>query len=231
MKRKFPQPWSLTVSFAAWLAITGAVCPDVRADESAPLQFRLSDPEPFIRLADPDASDASPSTRQPTPARPGTESLHPARPAGTAVQHRDGAGEAPAPSPRPSELLPLAATERELTQLGHNDALIGDLLRVVKWSVVMFLVGIGAAVVIRRSGWKGLPPPAPTHLKVVETLSLGRQMGVHLVQADGDRFLVATDAAGIKSLTLLPSWPRLDEDISPIEDDESIHVHSLIKAA
>lgn len=223
MRRDFQHRF-LFMTCCAWIAFAAAIDSGVpcRAEGTGSLQFRLSEPEPFIGL--PETADREVQLTRRTPLNGATPDSS-FSPAAEDTPTRTDIVES-------IKLKPLATTEQELAQLGQNDALVGDLLRVVKWSVVMFLVGLGVAIAIRKSGWKGMVSPASSHLKVVETLPLGRQMGVHLVQAGGDRFLVATDATGIKSLTLIPNWPHLDDAEHPTESEDQVaSIHPLIKAA
>lgn len=60
-----------------------------------------------------------------------------------------------------------------------------------------------------------LSPSRPSGMKVLETLSFGRNQGLHLVEVGSERLLVAADAGGIRAVTLLPSWPGNDSEMEP----------------
>jgi flagellar biogenesis protein FliO len=51
---------------------------------------------------------------------------------------------------------------------------------------------------------RDLPGGAAAHLRTIESLALPQRCRIHLVEVDGRQVLVAADAAGIKSVTVLP---------------------------
>jgi flagellar biogenesis protein FliO len=51
---------------------------------------------------------------------------------------------------------------------------------------------------------RDLPGGAMSHLRTIESLALPQRCRIHLVEVDGRQVLVAADAAGIKSVTVMP---------------------------
>jgi len=51
---------------------------------------------------------------------------------------------------------------------------------------------------------RDLPGGSMSHLRTIESLSLPQRCRIHLVEVDGRHVLVAADAAGVKSVTVLP---------------------------
>jgi hypothetical protein len=97
-----------------------------------------------------------------------------------------------------------------------RDDLANEVFSVTKWTIVTLVAGTVLVIGIKQFKIRTLPLSGSHEIRLVEAFSLGRQQGLNLVEVGGERFLVATDQAGIKSVTLLPSWPRMDEP-----DDES----------
>lgn len=70
---------------------------------------------------------------------------------------------------------------------------------------LILAIGVVALWLLRQ--WltrRDLPGGAMSHLRTIESLSLPQRCRVHLVEVDGRQVLVAADAAGIKSVTVLP---------------------------
>jgi flagellar biogenesis protein FliO len=70
---------------------------------------------------------------------------------------------------------------------------------------LMLAFGVVALWLLRQ--WitrRDLPGGAMSHLRTIESLSLPQRCRIHLVDVDGRQVLVAADAAGIKSVTVLP---------------------------
>ncbi|QDT33576.1 flagellar biosynthetic protein FliO [Thalassoglobus polymorphus] len=99
-----------------------------------------------------------------------------------------------------------------------------DLWNLVKWTgVVLFIAGLSTYVVRMKQGvilqklnmsdQKKLKTNELTHLS---TLSVHQNSLLHLVMLGDERYLIATDPSGVKSVTLVPNW-NLDEN----EDLES----------
>jgi flagellar biogenesis protein FliO len=170
------------------------------------LEFRLSanEPAPFIEIDTPTSlSDATVSAVPPTPgSTPAT-----AEPAHESNDEPESASDSPAGSTRESSL---AETRRDLAELGRNDVLMEDVMRLAKWTMVTLILGVSAVLVIKKYNISiASPATGGANLKLLESLPLGRQMGMHLVEAGSDRFLVATDQAGIKTVTMLANWPEM----------------------
>lgn len=115
------------------------------------------------------------------------------------------------------------------SSLESRDDLTSEVISVTKWTIVMLVVGGVTLVGLKKLGLKnaGLPSfglknfpslassrDAGNRIRVLETLHLGRQQGLKLVEVGQERFLIASDQTGIKSVTLLPNWPALDQEES-----------------
>jgi hypothetical protein len=102
--------------------------------------------------------------------------------------------------------------------LASRDALSGELFSVMKWTITVLVIGVVAVVALKQIRLPLGAAQAPTKMAIVESLQLGRQQVLNLVQAGGERFLVASDPGGIRSVTLLPSWPSMDAEEQPEHD-------------
>lgn len=81
-----------------------------------------------------------------------------------------------------------------------------DLWNLVRWTSVVLIVAVLFALVLRLTRFK-VPSIRATHeMSCDETLTLGQRGFLHLVSIGGERFLVATDSSGVKSVSLIPAW-------------------------
>lgn len=197
----------------------------VRASEPFPatgtrqsLEFRLSanEPPPFIEIDAPASRiertvDAIPVNSSATSTPATTEP----------VLERSEESESASASPAgPTRESSLAETRRDLTELGRNDVLMEDVTRLAKWTMVTLILGVSAVLVIKKYNISiASPATGGANLKLLESLPLGRQMGMHLVEAGSDRFLVATDQAGIKTVTILANWPEMPGEETTATDE------------
>ncbi len=93
-----------------------------------------------------------------------------------------------------------------------RDSLTAELFSVVRWTIVALVVTGICAFGLKKVPAFNRPPVAGARMTIVESLSLGRHQVLNLVQAGGERFLVASDPGGIRAVTLLPNWPSHPED-------------------
>ncbi|WP_437192243.1 flagellar biosynthetic protein FliO [Planctomicrobium sp. SH527] len=100
----------------------------------------------------------------------------------------------------------------------NRDQLTAEFFSVMRWTVVVLVIGGCVAVGLKKMPHMQRPQVTGGKMSLVETLPLGRHQMLNLVQAGGERFLVATDAAGIKSVTLLPAW---ETDVE-VEDETPV---------
>jgi len=114
-------------------------------------------------------------------------------------------------SARKAELREELAREGQAS-LSGRDNLTQEVISVAKWTVVMLVLGSVTIIGLKRFQFPASMEGASKRIRVLESLQLGRQQGLKLVEVGGERFLIASDQAGIKSVTLLPSWPALDEE-------------------
>ncbi len=108
------------------------------------------------------------------------------------------------------------------TSASDRDALTAEFFSVMRWTIVVLVVGGLVAFGIKQVPQLKRPPAAGTKMSIIESLSVGRHQVLNLVQAGGERFLVASDPGGIRSVTLLPNWPSHDEDAG--EDSPSFQL-------
>ncbi len=113
------------------------------------------------------------------------------------------------------------------------DPLDFELWNLVKWTcVVLFIAALSTYVVRMKQGailqklnmtdQKKLKTNELTHLS---TLSVHQNSLLHLVMLGDERYLIATDPSGVKSVTLVPNW-NLDEnkdlDAGEVTSDEEL---------
>lgn len=187
------------------ITVPGAAAQDARADSIRPLDVKIGNQElsPFIELA------AYHPPTSPTEER------------STRPEHPLPAGQT---GPRPDLDAQRQSLQQRLASEGlaaadGRDQLTAEVANVVQWTIAILVLGVSVIVGIKQFGLRGQPPATSRHLRLLETLSLGRHQGLHLIEAGSERLVVATDAGGVKSLTLLPNWPSLDE--SEAEDHAS----------
>lgn len=97
--------------------------------------------------------------------------------------------------------------------LAGRDQLTSELVGMMRWTVVSIVICTGALVALKKFQQR-VPTDGSSNnrMRVIETLALGRQQCLKLVEVGGERFVVASDQAGIKSMTMLPGWPDLDTE-------------------
>ncbi len=113
------------------------------------------------------------------------------------------------------------------------DPLDFELWNLVKWTcVVLFIAGLSTYVVRMKQGailqklnmtdQKKLKTNELTHLS---TLSVHQNSLLHLVMLGDERYLIATDPSGVKSVTLVPNWnleENKDLDAGEVTSDEEL---------
>ena len=81
-----------------------------------------------------------------------------------------------------------------------------DIWNLARWTSVVLIIAVLFVLALRFTRFK-VPSIRATHeLSCDETLPLGQRGLLHLVSIGGERFLVATDASGVKSVSLIPAW-------------------------
>lgn len=105
--------------------------------------------------------------------------------------------------------------------LAGRDQLTSELVGMMRWTVVSIVICTGALVALKKFQQRTPTDGSSNNrMRVIETLALGRQQCLKLVEVGGERFVVASDQAGIKSMTMLPGWPDLDTE-EPLSDSAS----------
>ncbi|MCA8996765.1 MAG: flagellar biosynthetic protein FliO [Planctomycetaceae bacterium] len=119
-----------------------------------------------------------------------------------------------------SRKLSLFENERLSDETFGTTSSLVDLSRILRWTlVVCVLGGVATYFLLKHSRGVSLAP-LPRDMKVLETVSLGPRGSVHLIRVGDDHFLAATDASGIRSLTLIPNWPLPDGGLAASPDAE-----------
>jgi len=113
------------------------------------------------------------------------------------------------------------------SSLEDRDSLTHEAVSVIKWTVVTLVLGGVTVVGLKKFPIGKATNTASQRIRVLETLTLGRQQGLKLVEVGGERFLIASDQGGIKSVTLLPGWPELDH---PEAEDQTLNFSSASKS-
>ncbi len=106
------------------------------------------------------------------------------------------------------------------------DPLDIDMWNLVKWTcVVLFIAGLATYVFRKKQGvsshrfksdeQKKLSTSELTHLS---TLAIRQNSMLHVVMLGDERYLIATDMTGVKSVTLVPNWNLNESGESDLED-------------
>jgi hypothetical protein len=196
------------------LAVVQAQDASVDWNGFEPFQIDLSatDPPPFLALSE-TSSDTPDALPAPASGKPSSPAARPGRSALPETVTSDAeAGQA-----QRSRMRDDLRRDGEVS-LASRDALSGELFSVMKWTITVLVIGVVAVVALKQIRLPGGTAQAPTKMAIVESLQLGRQQVLNLVQAGGERFLVASDPGGIKSVTLLPSWPAMDAEEQTEQD-------------
>src|SRR5690606_24538275 len=104
-----------------------------------------------------------------------------------------------------------AGTKREFhfsdTSLAFADPFEMDLWKLVKWTVVTLIVA-GTATYCLRFKYQRTPFCSSERegFQVTESLKLDARTTLHMIRLRQERYLVATDLTGVKSVTLIPDW-------------------------
>ncbi|WP_437204138.1 hypothetical protein [Planctomicrobium sp. SH664] len=101
------------------------------------------------------------------------------------------------------------------SSLQQRDSLTDDAARISKWTIALLLVVGTGLFTMRRLGLQPVTQSAVGSLRIQETLKFGRA-GLHLVSVGSERLIVAADQGGIRSVTLLPSWPGHEGDFESL---------------
>lgn len=109
-------------------------------------------------------------------------------------------------------------TDAKLTTQQHNELAFAEPLdfqvwNLVKWTVVVILIAGAATYIFRFKHTQNSPQKSGRTLILCETLTIDPRTKVHLIEMDGERYLIASDLNGIKSITLVPNWnagPNMD---------------------
>lgn len=108
-------------------------------------------------------------------------------------------------------------------QTAGSDVSVGDsgadvIIRLVTWTVIVLCLCVLTVLGLRR--WQsthGLLPAAPGVSKVLETVSLGSNRSVSLVQLRHIQAVVGCDSSGIRSIVL--ALPSFEQTLSSYDDD------------
>jgi len=130
--------------------------------------------------------------------------------------HYESAGQASSDATRNADIN-RAELRESLVRDGQNslagrDDLAKEVVSVFKWTFVVLVLGGAVAFGLKKYDWAKTAGVSGQQIRVIETLSLGRQQGLKLIEVSGERFLVACDQSGIKSVNMMHNWPAMDQD-------------------
>lgn len=172
------------------------------------VNFGSQETAPFIAWNAPTLSISESET---TPRRKGSTTVRPRSDAdsSTVASLQNSPNESSAEDHR-HQLRDTLARDGQ-SSLEGRDSLTREALSVVKWTVVTLVLGCVAVVCLKKFPFQKTIQTSSNRIRVLETLALGRQQGLKLVEVGGERFLIASDQGGIKNVTLLPNWPSMDQ--------------------
>jgi|GEM_PF-2531931 len=165
----------------------GITFPEWQGIPRLSVDLSQDDAAPFVKYTEPKTKAGAPSSQNSTASR-SAERLQTAREELRESLVRDGESSA-----------------------ADRDALTAEFFSVMRWTIVALVVGGVLAFSLKRLSPWNRPPVSGTRMSIMESLPLGRHQMLNLVQAGGERFLVASDPGGIRSVTLLPNWPTEEE--------------------
>lgn len=77
---------------------------------------------------------------------------------------------------------------------------------IVKWTIVVLLLASCAVIGFRYQQGPTRHRQPATELQLVESITIDQRSKLHLVSLENQRYLLATDLTGVKSLILVPNW-------------------------
>ncbi|SFI36706.1 flagellar biosynthetic protein FliO [Planctomicrobium piriforme] len=218
MNWSFPHRWLALAAIGCCLQAPIAVGGDAASTNWNGIQrlsvdFLEADAAPFLELHEPAPVIEQASAQQPAsePARP--------RASVTAIATSEPRHAQDSRSEMRNTLL-----KEGQASAADRDELTAEVFSVMKWTGVTLMIGCVAVFGLKRFPKVTQTNVVGNKMAIVETLTLGRHQTLNLVQAGGERFLVAADAAGIKSVTLLPNWPGAETELE--ETSPSLKVFS-----
>ena len=132
----------------------------------------------------------------------------------------------PAPTPAQKELAqPIQLEDGKTTPAAQTPADPGPSGFQALGSLVVVLgLALGSLWALKKYGRKHLPGSGGERLKVTETLALGERRFVSILEAEGERFLIALHPTGITLLSRLdglgeiaPFAERLETEVTQAE--------------
>ncbi|WP_437227774.1 flagellar biosynthetic protein FliO [Planctomicrobium sp. SH661] len=197
-------------SLIAALTLLAGVSTAGEAEEAAPLwdgiqrlniNLAAQETPPFLQL---EKDPAEGKRQRPARAKSGAETV-----SGMAMRSN------PAEAVDHKNQLRQSLVRDGQSSLESRDSLTSEVVSVTKWTIVMLIVGGVTIVGLKKFQLKSSAEGnTGNRIRILETLNLGRNQGLKLVEVGGERFLVASDQAGIKAVTMLPSWPAMDQEES-----------------
>ena len=111
----------------------------------------------------------------------------------------------------------LSDTSRLVPDFLVDDPLTSMISRVVPSTLVVLGLAVLLLILMKRNSSVGQRVPSSESLRVIERIPIDRKSVLHLVATGSERYLVATDLNGVKSVTLVPNWT--------VEETESVEAN------
>ena len=93
-------------------------------------------------------------------------------------------------------------------------------LRIFGALIFVLTILVGGAWWFRKSRMFGLVPVGQSHLKIVETKSLGSRHALHVVEYGAQKFLIADSPAGTNFLTNLDAVEAAEDSLEEAADEQ-----------
>lgn len=88
----------------------------------------------------------------------------------------------------------------------ESESLFAELSRMIPATVLVLIIATGGIVMLKRNRVLIRGRTQRRELQILETLPIGGRGLLQLVTAGTEHYLIATDATGVKSVTLVPNW-------------------------
>lgn len=124
-----------------------------------------------------------------------------------------------------------ALVNQSTSDLAFADPLDFEIWRLVKWTMFVLVIAGGATYFLRFKQSPVLKLKTSRNLKLIETLTIDPRTKVHLVSIGTEKYLIASDMNGVKSMTLVPNWHVESEADSRNEEDAQTKTETLLSKA
>jgi hypothetical protein len=117
------------------------------------------------------------------------------------------------------------------SDLAFADPIDFELWRLVKWTLFVLVIAGGATYFLRLKQSPVLKLNNSRKIELIETLTIDPRTKVHLVSIGTEKYLIASDMNGVKSMTLVPNWHVDSEADSSKELDVQTKTETFLSKA